>query len=387
MHTSSSISIWASLPKLKLGHFSSTNKTLSTKVGDKVVELKQTRSLMGRMAMICQSNRNFDLKDAISNYELQIVPQSLMSNTGELLPGHEGKSLLIKELEIITPNFDYCETEYADKVVIIDAMVILHEIATKPSWVKTMDDLSKIFIQRIDNLVGEAKEVRLVFDTYNKIKSLKNNTRESRRKAIKEIPSFFISDSTNIEQISMSELLSSNDTKHRVTKYLGEKSLLHFSGMENTRYAVSFHNITKGNISCDIVNNHEEADTLIVWHAINASQLSKKEIFVKANDTDVLCILVSFSERLNKTSIQLKNRIIDVHPIFNALGKLKSRALLAFHALTGCDTTGKFLGIGKGTWFKTFLKADDNMVEAIRIIAHEKPLKYIDHLERFMVLQ
>ena len=55
---------------------------------------------MGRMAMICQSNRNFDLKDAISNYELQIVPQSLMSHTGELLPGHEGKSLLIKELEI-----------------------------------------------------------------------------------------------------------------------------------------------------------------------------------------------------------------------------------------------------------------------------------------------
>ena len=92
---------------------------------------------MGRMAKICQPNRNFDLKDAISNYELQIVPQSVMSNTGELLPGHEGKSLLIKELEIITSNFDYCETEYADKVVIIDAMVILHEIATKPSWVKT----------------------------------------------------------------------------------------------------------------------------------------------------------------------------------------------------------------------------------------------------------
>ena len=104
----------------------------------------------------------------------------------------------------------------------------------------------------------------------------------------------------------MSELLSSNDTKHSVTKYLGEKSLLHFSGMENTRYAVSFDNITKGNISCDIVNSHEEADTLIVWRAINASQLSKKEIFVKANDTDVLCILVSFSEHLNKTSIQLK---------------------------------------------------------------------------------
>ena len=117
-------------------------------------------------------------------------------------------------------------------------MVILLEIATKPSWVKTMDDLSKIFIQRIDNLVGEAKEVRLVFDTYSKIKSLKSNTRESRRKAIKEIPSFLISDSTNIKQISMSELLSSNDTKDSLTIYLGEKSLLHFSGMENTRYAV-----------------------------------------------------------------------------------------------------------------------------------------------------
>ena len=50
-----------------------------------------------------------------------------------------------------------------------------------------MSDLAIIFIQRIDNLMAEAKEIRLVFDTYTKLKSLKTNTRESRKKTIKQL--------------------------------------------------------------------------------------------------------------------------------------------------------------------------------------------------------
>ena len=69
----------------------------------------------------------------------------------------------------------------------------------KPSWVKTMNDLATVFIQRIDNLVAGAKEIRLVFYTHTKVKSLKTNTRDDRKKTIKQVTSFFSCDTTNIE--------------------------------------------------------------------------------------------------------------------------------------------------------------------------------------------
>ena len=42
-------------------------------------------------------------------------------------------------------------------------------------------------------------------------------------------------------------------------------------------------------------------------------------------------------------------RHIPVHQIAMQLGPSKSRALLAFHSLTGCDTTSAFQGKGKRT--------------------------------------
>ena len=56
MQPSSTVSIWSPLRKLNLGSFSSVNKKTRTKSGDAVIELKQSRGLMGRIAIICQSN-------------------------------------------------------------------------------------------------------------------------------------------------------------------------------------------------------------------------------------------------------------------------------------------------------------------------------------------
>ena len=58
---------------------------------------------------------------------------------------------------------------------------------------------------------------------------------------------------------------------------------------------------TVGNILCPNHNNHEKADTLLVWHAIHASTYNPdatSEIFVMSPDTDVLVIMVSFAEQL-----------------------------------------------------------------------------------------
>ena len=96
MQPSSTVSIWSPLSKFNVGSFSSVNEKPRTKSGDAVIELMQSRGLMGRVELFCQSNREFELKDIFRNYKLQVVPKSLMSVDGHVLPGDEGKSPLLK---------------------------------------------------------------------------------------------------------------------------------------------------------------------------------------------------------------------------------------------------------------------------------------------------
>ena len=67
-------------------------------------------------------------------------------------------------------------------------------------------------------------------------------------------------------------------------------------------------------------------------------------------ETDVLAIMVSFAEKhLENTYFTMSTkRKIRVASAYKELGSSKSKVLIVFHALTGCDTTGNFFGKGKG---------------------------------------
>lgn len=49
-------------------------------------------------------------------------------------------------------------------------------------------------------------------------------------------------------------------------------------------------------------------------------------------------------------------RFVPVHDITLAIGPLVCNILPAVHALTGCDTTSSFFGIGKKTVYKTSIQ-------------------------------
>eukprot|EP00112_Aurelia_sp_Birch-Aquarium-sp1_P000921 Seg1091.1 transcript_id=Seg1091.1/GoldUCD/mRNA.D3Y31 product="hypothetical protein" protein_id=Seg1091.1/GoldUCD/D3Y31 len=109
-------------------------------------------------------------------------------------------------------------------------------------------------------------------------------------------------------------------------------------------------------------------------------------MYIHSPDTDVLVILVSFADRLLKRTMfsMSPERNISVREIFDALGEKRSKALIAFHALTGCDTTGKFNGKGKGNWFKVFMKLQDDTVSAICSLQNG-PLESALEIEKFVV--
>ena len=66
---------------------------------------------------------------------------------------------------------------------------------------------------------------------------------------------------------------------------------------------------------------------------------------------------------------------------------MKSKALAVLHAFTGCDTTRKFTGKGKLSWWKQFAKADESIIAAFLSLglSHQVNGAVLGQLEMFTV--
>ena len=109
--------------------------------------------------------------------------------------------------------------------------------------------------------------------------------------------------------------------------------------------------------------NHEEADTRLIFHAHKASLASQiKQIVVWSPDTDVFILCIYHKERIYspelwfRTGVKDKSRFIPVHTICTNFGSDLCKALLGFHALTGCDSTSGFASVGKVKFFEALKK-------------------------------
>ena len=93
----------------------------------------------------------------------------------------------------------------------------------------------------------------------------------------------------------------------------------------------------------------------MILHVSDIARNKMSKVKIKTNDTDVLVISVAFFhkiEGLDELWLEFGRkgnsfRYIPVHTIAHDLGEEKCRALLGFHAFTGCDSTSAFYGIGK----------------------------------------
>ena len=84
---------------------------------------------------------------------------------------------------------------------------------------------------------------------------------------------------------------------------------------------------------------HEEADTRLMLHVLDASCCGHPGIMIRTNDTNVSIVSRIPAEELwvaYGTGKHLQN--IAVHTIATALGQERAFVLPMFHALTGCDT-------------------------------------------------
>ena len=102
--------------------------------------------------------------------------------------------------------------------------------------------------------------------------------------------------------------------------------------------------------------SHEEADTRVFVHPMDATLDGKRSINIKANDTDVVVIAVSTLPSLQELYLEsmwiafghgANARCIPVHEVVAAIGPEKVSGILFFHAFTSCDVVSGFHGKGK----------------------------------------
>ena len=134
--------------------------------------------------------------------------------------------------------------------------------------VKTCYDLAIEFNKKIEHYLFKYYKTHLVLDTYLD-NSLKNFLRRNRAgKAIHV--QYKITDSTNIERLTMRSFPSHSKTKDELTAYLANKALLHAQRIKR-RLVVSWRNNTKssnGNDVTELDRTHDEADTEIILHSL-----------------------------------------------------------------------------------------------------------------------
>lgn len=116
---------------------------------------------------------------------------------------------------------------------------------------------------------------------------------------------------------------------------------------------------------------HEEADTLLIYQVVLASQRNPPDarMVFFSPDTDVLVLVIANNDLLLKNpTITMVSGIVKIEPIWTAMGPDKAKASPAFHAFNFADNNGKFSGIGKATWLQVCMKADQDVISSLNML-------------------
>ena len=367
---SNNVSFWDHIPNLKIKTFATMAKTCKVKSSsEKAITVNADRDLLNRLVIAAKS-RSVNLKNVLS-YELSTVPFSMTHIDGTLRKTN--KSVLLGELQIngdMHPKLPPTQSGVSTALV-IDGMAVVQMI--KSGGATTFGELASIHFKFITSSMGMngCCRVDIVFDQYLPM-SIKAGERLQRGQS-SALEVKILSQETPIPK-QWHKYIANPENKRNLCDFLVKSiatmghSMLHEGqqlyiggGHKNdTERAIL---ISRGQqIVVEALNsNHEEADTRLLLHAKHAS-MNHQRIIIQSPDTDVAVLCTAHFELLNcqelwfRTGVRDKVRYIAIHKIFPRLGKNVCKSLPGFHAVTGCDSTSSFAGIGKKKAFKILLE-------------------------------
>ena len=106
-----------------------------------------------------------------------------------------------------------------------------------------------------------------------------------------------VSESTDISQVGMKQILSHKRTKQALTKYLDVKMWEHLrKGVEEFVVAGDGASVNSKNVT--LPNNHEESDSLII-HCLTLVEVTGNIVSIYSNDTDVFVTLLGNNHKFS----------------------------------------------------------------------------------------
>ena len=301
-----------------------------------------------------------NIQNVISNFDYSTIARSLFDISGQPNKGYENKSQLVHTVcsnisEAWTATHKNCD------LVVLDAMSVLHTLR-KTEAIKDFHALAYLFIEQ-SNL---APMLIISFDTYLS-SSLKQLTRQG-WKGDEDAVRYDVCGTTNISKISLKQILSHNETKRALPKFL--ISAIHDYLKKEKTFIIAGNGVTISSY-CDVggVNNHKESDTLM-RHCFSIIDIIGKIVRVKSNDTDVFVIV----HQLNCQQLLMEwsgEKWIDVTRVYQEIGRTKAEPLIGFHCFSGCATVEKFSGKSKAKQTTAFLKSTPNVITAFSELCDE----------------
>ena len=265
----------------------------------------------------------------------------------------------------------------------IDGMAAVRTIPPKAIYKEWLERL----IEFVEPPKGsEPTVIGFINDTYRKI-SIKNGTRKLRGEAGRN--TYIDGFEQHMPQgIAWNEFLCNNANKEELTKVISkylqtDKSRKRFTHPVIVTSGEVTYTIPAGGDIITTTCNHEEADTRLVKHVLDA----QNDTVIVSKDTDVLIILIwAYSQYHIKENWYMKydtHRYASIRKICEVLSPELCQILPAFHAITGCDTTSYFHRKNKATMFSTLMQLSSSHAKLLDNLGIEID-KAIDDVKEFI---
>ena len=152
------------------------------------------------------------------------------------------------------------------KFLVIDAMAVVQALIYAVKF-KTCEDLGKAFAKSIDAELQDYMGGRVIFDNYDKLISIK----EDIRYAYAPCDDFIVSDRTPIKD--KKKFLASRHSKDSLTLFLADKLIMLCKRPVVTATRMDVRTNSKDIKPTTGVSLHEEADTLMMLHALEIANV------------------------------------------------------------------------------------------------------------------
>ena len=324
--------------------------------------IKADRRLLQRLLNAATGGRSLEMSNVLQ-YELSPTPLSLATPDGAM--NATTKSDLIS---VLTDGIEVPQQIPDDDkktCVIIDGHALIQALG-KPSRCHTFGDYANVFAAAVTQHFGpKTTRVDVVFDRYRE-ESIKAGTRS--RRVGKKRPVRKIIDTPHAPLPCVwANFIALGANKTDLARFLS-KSLMAKGDTLPEQYELvtggGFSNETEARSTrrtgIPLQANHEEADTRLILHSLEAAREGYERVLVHSRDTDVFLLLTHFLPEAVEVwmiaGTAKKRKCYPVHLVSQRLTPAVRDNILGFHAITGCDSTSSFTGHGKRSCLKTFMK-------------------------------